>query len=183
MHSLAFHISSSLSERAHYRRNLALTLSQPALLCSVFTLAQNVSSLKASVLPSPCWEEGEGGRETEREGRRRKMEKSGEKKANVATHWKAGERGRRGRWHGWKERGQAVCQREGGRRRLSMAENPVFSMTCSVCYRALFTTYSIISSSLPLEVLVLEYSRANHHVIHSVSSDLWLGIPHFSLHL
>lgn len=53
-----------------------------------------------------------------------------------------------------------------------MAENPVFSMTCSVCYRALFTTYSIISSSLPLEVLVLEYSRANHHVIHSVSSDL-----------
>ncbi len=178
MHSLAFHISSSLSERAHYRRNLALTLSQPALLCSVFTLAQNVSSLKASALPSPCWE-GEGGRETEREGRRRKMEKSGEKKANVATHWKAGERGRRGRWQGWKERGQAVCQREGGRRRLSMTENPVISMTCSACYGALFTTYSIISSSAPL----VEYSRANHCVIHSVLSDLWLGIPYFCLHL
>lgn len=139
MHSLAFHISSSLSERAHYRQNLALTLSQPALLCSVFTLAQNVSSLKASELPSSCWE-GEGGREKEREG--------GASKCSYTERPEKEEGGVDGKAK--KERGQAVCQRKGG------------GVTAWLRFLyfpwALFTTYSIITSSFYIPLVTVEWA-------------------------
>lgn len=86
MHSLAFHMASSLSEWAHYRQNPALTLSQPALLCIVFTLAPNVSSLKASVWSHSSGWEGARGRkrnEDDREVRCKSSDRPGRKEEGV----------------------------------------------------------------------------------------------------
>lgn len=181
MHSLAFHISSSLSERAHYRQNLALTLSQPALLCSVFTLAQNVSALKASVPPSSCWD-GEGGSKREKEGRRRKMEESGEKKVNVVTL--------KGQRESVREEGGVdgteARKREGKlfvRVREEASQHDWESCIFHWLYEALWVFIYQPQYHLQPSLYPTSYSRMNHHVIHSVISDLWLGIHYFCLHL
>lgn len=95
------------------------------------------------------------------------MEESGEKKANVATL--KGQRERReGSMAGKLKRERASCLSVKGRRRRSMTENAVFSMCCTECCGV--TAYSIICSSLCIPLV--EYKRVNHHVIHSVISNL-----------
>lgn len=156
MHSLAFHISSSLSERAHYRQNLALTLSRPALLCSVFTLAQNVSSLKASVLPSSCWDR-EGGRRRERVGMRGEDGEKWWKESKCSyTERPAREEGGVDGTQAERRGGKLFCQRKGGgvTARLGSMDFP-------------WAVQSVMQHYLPPTASCPPPSRVNNNIIHS----------------